>query len=339
MNATAAPGDDDLPREEQREGQREEQHEAKREGPREGQRERQRDEQRAEHRAERRAEQRAEQPDSDGALAAAGPPPDPWADLRRHTPARIALGRSGSSLPTAEVLRFAAAHAQARDAVQVPLDVAVLAAALQADGWATLQVASRAATRDIYLRRPDLGRRLDADSAARLAALSAAQPAAQPAAAPDHTSPALRIVIGDGLSASAVQAHAVPLLAALRGAWARAQPAAAALDAATLVLATQARVALADEVGELLQAGVVLILLGERPGLSSPDSVGAYLTHGPRIGRSDAERNCVSNIRPAGLPLASAAARIVWLAGEALRLRLSGVALKDDSATALLTSA
>jgi len=244
-------------------------------------------------------------------------PADPWADLRRHTPARIALGRAGGSLPTAELLRFAAAHAQARDAVHVPLDVAALRAALQADGWQPTEVHSRAAQRDAYLRRPDWGRRLDAASAERLQR-SASGPVD------------LALVLGDGLSAVATQRHAAPVVRALREALA------GTLSIAPPVIALQARVALADEIGALLQARLVLILLGERPGLSSPDSLGAYLTHAPRIGCHDAQRNCVSNIRPEGLPPEAAAQRLAWLLREALRRRTSGIALKDDSATALL---
>lgn len=257
--------------------------------------------------------------------AATPPPPDPWATLRRHTPARIALGRSGAALPTHELLRFAAAHAQARDAVHVPLDGPALAAALAAQGWPSGLVASRAPTREAYLRRPDWGRRLDEASVARLQALAATQAAGWD----------LAIVAADGLSATAVQRHAPPLLAALQARWA-ATPEHPALRLAPLTIATQARVALGDEVGALLGARAVLVLIGERPGLSAPDSLGAYLTHAPRLGRSDAERNCVSNIRPGGLPLAAAAHRIGWLVHEALRRRLSGTALKDDSATARL---
>ncbi len=248
------------------------------------------------------------------------PPADPWAALRRHTPARIALGRAGTSLPTHELLRFAAAHADARDAVWVALDEPALASALQAQGWATLPVHSQAPDRTAYLRRPDWGRRLRADSAQRLRQAGAA------ATGPVH----LAIVLGDGLSARAVQQHAPPLLAAL-------QPLLGAdWRLAPLVIAQQARVALADEVGALLQARLVLMLLGERPGLSAPDSLGAYLTHAPQIGCNDAQRNCVSNIRPEGLPPAQAAQRLAWLLSEALRRRVSGVALKDDSASALL---
>jgi ethanolamine ammonia-lyase small subunit len=244
-------------------------------------------------------------------------PPDPWADLRRHTPARIGLGRCGVALPTAEVLRLAAAHAQARDAVHVALDEPALEAQLQAQGWRCVTVSSRSTSRGEYLRRPDLGRRLATADATRLQELAV-------------RNVDLAIVVGDGLSALAVRRHASPLLAALRTALGD------TLTAAPLVIATQARVALADEIGALLQARVALILLGERPGLSSPDSLGAYLTHTPAIGRVDAERNCVSNIRPEGLPPERAAERIAWLLRESLRRGVSGVALKDDSATELL---
>ncbi len=239
-----------------------------------------------------------------------GPAPDPWTALRRHTPARISLGRAGTSLPTAEVLRFAAAHAAARDAVHLPLDVAALLAELRAQGVEAAAVASRAASRAEYLRRPDLGRQL--------------APAGLDALAPDGPGRpgGLCIVIGDGLSATAAQSHAVPLVAALRD---------AGVAARRVVVATQARVALGDAIGERVGAALVLVLLGERPGLSSPDSLGAYLTWAPQTGRVDSERNCVSNIRPAGLPLAAAAARIAWLVRESQRRRVTGIALKDDS--------
>jgi ethanolamine ammonia-lyase small subunit len=245
---------------------------------------------------------------------------DPWVDLRAHTPARIALGRAGTSLPTAEVQRFAAAHAQARDAVHVPLDLPALAASLQQDGWSTITVHSRAPTREAYLKRPDWGRRLDDGSAQGLQSSA------------DGTVD-LAIVVADGLSAQAAARHAPSLLHALRA------ELAGALSVAPLVIASQARVALADEIGALLEARAVLILLGERPGLSSPDSLGAYLTHAPQVGCHDAQRNCISNIRPEGLSSDVAARRIAWLLREALRRRVSGVALKDDSETALVLQA
>lgn len=244
-------------------------------------------------------------------------PPDPWTALRQHTQARIALGRAGNSLPTRELLAFGLAHAQARDAVHQPLDLVALAAELATLDQPCLEVASQAGERSRYLQRPDLGRRLDCASAARLAA--------------QHGDYDLVIVIGDGLSALAVARQAAATLAALL-------PRLAGWRLAPLVLASQARVALADEVGELLGARQALILLGERPGLSSPDSLGAYLTHGPRLGRSDAERNCVSNIRPEGLPPAEAARKLAWLLHAARRLGLTGVGLKDDSASLALAT-
>jgi ethanolamine ammonia-lyase small subunit len=243
---------------------------------------------------------------------------DPWQALRRLTPARIALGRVGASLPTAEVLRFGLAHAQAQDAVQRPFDARSLAARLEADGWATLGVASRAATREHYLLRPDLGRRLDDASAARLDALAATEGAA----------PELVFVAADGLSSLAAERHAPALLAALRPLLPRGR------RIGPIVVARQARVALGDEIGERLGASLVVVLIGERPGLSSPDSLGLYLTHAPRVGRVDAERNCISNVRAGGLAPQRAAARLAWLVAESMRRGLSGVQLKEASASA-----
>ncbi|MDE2081217.1 MAG: ethanolamine ammonia-lyase subunit EutC [Burkholderiales bacterium] len=240
--------------------------------------------------------------------------PDPWADLKRHTAARIALGRSGASQPTAAWLQFSLDQALARDAVRAALDVAALQAALAAHALDAIAIESAAPDRASYLRRPDLGRRLSPRSAAVLAALPAA------------AAGSIAVLVADGLSAAAAQAHALPLLLALRP---RLQAQGQALG--PVVIATQARVALGDAVGALTGAAAVLVLLGERPGLSSPDSLGAYLTWAPRPGRSDAERNCVSNIRPAGLPHAEAARRLAWLLAAARRLGASGVALKDES--------
>jgi ethanolamine ammonia-lyase small subunit len=240
-------------------------------------------------------------------------PPDPWASLRALTDARIALGRAGASLPTREVLAFALDHARACDAVHLDFDASGVAAQIEALGLATLTVASAAPDRPTYLRRPDLGRRLAPADAARL---DGARGEAADVA----------IVVADGLSSAAVHAHAAPLIAALAP-----HVAAAGWRLADVVLARQARVALGDEIGERLGARLVVLLVGERPGLSSPDSLGAYITFAPRVGRTDAERNCVSNIRPAGLSYEDAAFRIAWLAREALRVGLTGVALKDDS--------
>jgi len=254
--------------------------------------------------------------DDDSARADALVQRDPWQALRRLTPARIALGRVGASLPTAEVLRFGLAHAQAQDAVQRPFDARSLAARLEADGWATLGVASRAATREHYLLRPDLGRRLDDASAARLDALAAGGAAAE-----------LVFVAADGLSSLAAERHAPALLAALRPLLPRGR------RIGPVVVARQARVALGDEIGERLGASLVVVLIGERPGLSSPDSLGLYLTHAPRVGRVDAERNCISNVRAEGLAPPRAAARLAWLVAESMRRGLSGVQLKEASAS------
>jgi ethanolamine ammonia-lyase small subunit len=238
---------------------------------------------------------------------------DSWQELASHTVARIALGRVGASLPTRETLRFALAHAQARDAVHTALDQASLMTQLQTLGLPVLSVRSAAASRAAYLQRPDQGRRLHPDSRASLLA---------------ETVPACDVlfVIGDGLSARAVASHALPLIAAtlplLQEQGLRVGP---------VVLASEARVALADEVGECLQAAMVVMLIGERPGLSSPDSLGVYLTSAPRSGRMDSERNCISNVRPQGLPYPLAAYKLAWLI-RAGRSGGTGVALKDGSA-------
>lgn len=242
---------------------------------------------------------------------------DPWAHLRRFTPARIGLGRSGVSATTREVLAFSLAHAQARDAIHLPLDADALVAQVQAQGWPDVRVvSSRARSRHEYLLRPDLGRRLDPADAERLQA---------PEAAPD-----LVLVVGDGLSPLGIQRHAPALLAALREAL---DP---ALRLGPLVVVREARVAVGDEVGERLRAGMVAMLVGERPGLSSPDSVGIYLTHSPRVGCSDAQRNCISNVRPAGQDPVTAARRLAWLVAEGRRLGLTGVGLKDHSGLPLM---
>lgn len=244
---------------------------------------------------------------------------DSWAHLRAYTAARIALGRTGAALPTHELLRFGLAHAQARDAVHLALDVPALQARLQAIGRETLCVHSAAADRAAYLLRPDLGRRLHPDDAQRLDARKRTE-------AVD-----LLLVVGDGLSSQAVERQAVPLVQAIG------EQAPAGWRLGPVVIATQARVALADEVGERLGARMVAMLIGERPGLSSPDSLGIYLTWDPRPGRHDAQRNCISNVRPEGLPVQAAAARLWWLCAEARRLQLTGVQLKDRSDEMLLS--
>ncbi len=231
---------------------------------------------------------------------------DPLARLRAMTSARVALGRSGAGLPTAPLLAFQRDHALARDAVHATFEPTRVAADLER--WPVITVASQAGDRANYLRRPDLGRRLEAESAARLA--------------PGEWD--LAIVIGDGLSAPAVHAHAAPIASRLIERlpdW----------RMAPIVLATLARVALGDEIGARLGARMVVVLIGERPGLSAADSLGAYLTWAPAVGRQDSERNCVSNVRPPqGLGYDVAADTLAWLIRAAGRLGLTGVGLKDE---------
>ena len=239
--------------------------------------------------------------------------PDPWTELRRHTPARIALGSSGNSVPTGELLRFGVAHAQARDAVHLPMDAQGLRLDLCTLGFDVLELESAAPDRATYVRRPDLGRQLSARSRQLL----------------NDTKPAgcdLLCVVGDGLSAAAVHRNAVALVTEPRARLDR-----TGLRWGPVVLAHQARVALGDPIGEALNARAVLVLIGERPGLSSPDSLGAYFTWAPRSGLADSQRNCVSNIRPQGLSAAEAANKLAWLVAAAQRLGASGVVLKDES--------
>lgn len=234
-------------------------------------------------------------------------------DLRGLTTARVALGRTGASVPTRPLLEFELDHARARDAVHAPFDAAVLKEALGNLGLRTFDVRSRAAERKDYLRRPDLGRRLDAPSQRLLA--SNCGGGCQ-----------LVIVVGDGLSPVAVHAHATELVRKLIP-----QLAADRIEIGHAVVASGARVALGDEIGAALGAEMVVMLIGERPGLSAADSLGAYLTFAPRIGRTDAERNCVSNIHRSGLGYEEGAFRIAWLIREGLERKLTGVELKDGS--------
>lgn len=237
---------------------------------------------------------------------------DPWGDLKQFTRARIALGRVGSSLPTKEILNFGMSHAMARDAVHLALDMDALQLQIESLGVEVLKLHSRAPDRASYLLRPDWGRRLGDESAQLIKAL--------PQEKID-----LSIVIGDGLSSLAVQKHAVPMLQSML------QAIPSEWKLGPVVIASQARVALADEVGELMLARMVILFIGERPGLSSPDSLGLYLTYQPKVGCSDADRNCISNVRPEGLNYEAAAKKLMWLAQESMRLKVSGVALKDES--------
>lgn len=239
--------------------------------------------------------------------------PDAWSLLREFTDARIAIGRSGASLPTREVLNFGLAHAQARDAVHQPFDSAALETELHALGLKTLTVHSAASDRHIYLNRPDLGRKLSDDSREALRACRVAQ----------HD---LLLVIGDGLSSHAVHRQSVALVKALLP-----YLKTLGLSLAPVVLAHQSRVALGDDIGETLNSKAVAILIGERPGLSSPDSLGVYLTWKPGRARLESERNCISNIRPEGLGHEAAAFKLAWLLEQAFLRRLTGVRLKDES--------
>jgi ethanolamine ammonia-lyase small subunit len=229
------------------------------------------------------------------------------AALRSRTPARVALGHAGAGLPTPALLEFQLDHARARDAVHEALDVQHLAADLAPAQ--VLGVHSQAGDRGTYLQRPDLGRRLAPECTGML-----------PGGPFDVV-----FILGDGLSARAVQTHAAPTLRALL----RALP---DWNCAPLIIATQARVALGDDIGARLNAWLSVMLIGERPGLSAPDSLGIYLTWKPAPGRGDHERNCISNIRPPqGLSYEEAAARAAWLMRAARRAGGSGISLKDDS--------
>jgi ethanolamine ammonia-lyase small subunit len=238
---------------------------------------------------------------------------DPWAKLRQITGARIALGRAGGSLPTAPLLEFQLAHARARDAVHLAFDAEGVQRQLQERGHAVLRVHSEAASRTDYLRRPDLGRRLDPPSRAALG---------EPAAGGGGFDAAF--VIADGLSPLAIHRHAVAVLELVWQALAQ-----AGWRLAPVIVAEKSRVALGDEIGALLAAEQVAILIGERPGLSAADSLGIYLTYAPRVGSTDAERNCISNVRPEGLGYQEAAQTLVRLMLLARRYRLTGVGLKD----------
>ena len=249
--------------------------------------------------------------DSSGAIA------NPWQQLRSLTPARIALGRAGTSLPTNALLDFQYAHAQARDAVHLAFDHPGLSAALAERGRASLLLHSAAADRNTYLQRPDLGRRLDSASTQRLRDYAEAHPGGID----------LAVVVADGLSALAVHRHTLPFLARMEE-LARLE----GWSLSPVVLVEQARVAVADEIGELLGARMVVILIGERPGLSSPDSLGLYFTYAPRVGLTDAYRNCISNVRLEGLSYGMAAHRLLYLMREACQRKLSGVNLKDEAA-------
>jgi ethanolamine ammonia-lyase small subunit len=236
--------------------------------------------------------------------------PDPWHFLRDRTSARIAMGRAGGSLPTKACLAFAADHADARDAVYSELDVSALEQALQVP---VINLHSKAADRTIYLQRPDLGRQLDGPSAELLVSKASGEID-------------IALIVADGLSATAAQRHSADVV---RHLMALLSP--AGFTVGPICIARQARVAIADQIGSLLKARLSIILIGERPGLGVADSLGAYLTFQPAVGKTDAQRNCVSNINPRQLPPQAAAGTLFWLTQQSLRRQLSGVQLKDES--------
>lgn len=241
---------------------------------------------------------------------------DAWNQLRRLTTARIALGRSGGSLPTRERLEFQLAHARARDAVVAPFDAEEFAARLRLLTPEVFVANSAAMNRAEFLRRPDLGRSLAPESRRALAHVASQLPPFD-----------LAIIFSDGLSTHAVTTQCEPLLAALLP-----LVRASGWTLAPLTVARHGRVALQDEIGSLLKARLSVMLLGERPGLGSADGLGIYFTYGPGPGKRDADRNCISNIREGGLAIGAAAAKLHSLLGKAFQVRLSGVQLKDDSA-------
>ncbi|MHC8398940.1 ethanolamine ammonia-lyase subunit EutC [Pseudomonas sp. MDT1-17] len=250
-------------------------------------------------------------------------PQNPLLELRRLTPARIALGRTGTSMPTSAQLDFQYAHAQARDAVHLPFDPAGLSSQLAECGRESVLLHSAAADRNSYLQRPDLGRKLSDESAQTLRDYALAHP--------DGVD--LAIVVADGLSALAVHRHTLPFLARMED-----QIVSDGWSVSPVILVEQGRVAVADEIGELLGAKMVVILIGERPGLSSPDSLGLYFTYNPKVGLTDAYRNCISNVRLEGLSYGMAAHRLLYLMREACRRQLSGVNLKDEAQVQTLES-
>ena len=245
--------------------------------------------------------------------------PDPWQSLKTYTDARIALGHAGGAIPLKEVLQFKLAFAHAKDAVYSELDWPKLEQKLERLGVPYTKLHSRASSRSVYLQRPDWGRSLNEASTARLKEI--------PSSETD-----IAIVLADGLSATAINQHAIPLLQRLIPDLQK-----NSYRIAPITVAEQARVAIGDEIACLLRAKLVVVLIGERPGLSSPYSMGAYLTYAPAPGLTDERRNCISNIRPEGLPYEMAKQKILYLIQESLRLKLSGVDLKDNTTTLFIS--
>lgn len=238
---------------------------------------------------------------------------DPWAELKQFTDARISLGRCGVSLPLSESLAFRLAHAQARDAVLQPFAMDAVSAVLERQGHSCLQLHSAVADRGEFLTRPDLGRRLSEASRERLRALG-----------PESRGADVCVVISNGLSSRAVHENAAPFAAQFLDSLRY-----GGLSYAPVCLVDQGRVAVGDEVAELLNARLVVMLIGERPGLSSPNSLGVYMTFAPRVGVTDEARNCISNVREGGLSVDMGVCKLAYLVENAFAMRLSGVQLKD----------
>lgn len=234
---------------------------------------------------------------------------DYWQSLKQYTSARIALGRAGGSLSTAEQLRLFRAHARARDAVHAAMNHETLQQALAQYHLPVLALQTQAGSRQEFLLRPDRGRKLSPDSLKTLQTQRGAYD--------------ISLIIGDGLSARAIQAHVAGLFSAL-------MPKLQQYQLAPICLVQQARVAISDEIGEALNSRLSVIFIGERPGLSAAESLGIYLTYAPRQGKTDETRNCISNVRPEGMPYAVAADKLSYLIQESFRRKLSGVKLKDD---------
>jgi ethanolamine ammonia-lyase small subunit len=238
---------------------------------------------------------------------------DSWVALRRFTQARIALGRAGHAVPTQVLLDFQLAHAQARDAVHFSWDIDAFAEQVRGLGEEVLILDTPVGSRGEYLRRPDLGRILTRESRNRLRNFNTGEAD-------------VALIVTNGLSSTAVERHGIPLLQAIVNAYRSRQ-----IRIAPVSLVANGRVALSDDIGSILAARVAVIVVGERPGLSAADSLGIYLTFAPQPGNSDAERNCISNIRPpVGLSYDDAAAKLLYLTEEAMRRGISGVALKDE---------
>jgi ethanolamine ammonia-lyase small subunit len=241
--------------------------------------------------------------------------PDPWHSLKAYTDARIALGHTGTAIPLQEVLKFKMAFAHAKDAVYSQLEINKLQNELAEIGVSNCLLQSQAQSRAEYLQRPDKGRQLDRKSVLELQKF-------------EPSEPEVAIILADGLSATAINLHAIPVLKSLISALQKAN-----YRLSPVSIVEQARVAIGDEIGHLLGAKITVILIGERPGLTSPYSMGAYLTYAPRPGLTDERRNCISNIRPEGLSFEMATIKITYLIQEALRLQLTGVTLKDNAAS------